>query len=227
MAKKKTLQLQERKAVVAYFRAHYYSDIVSLLSDRTLEWLIATTAVREFNNSTTTTTSSTTTDNTGSEEKKQSSTIIYQEGTPSDICTLILSGSLTVIVGKDDKFQTEMGPWSVLALQALMDKDFTPDFTAFVSSNTTATTATRLLCIDRETFQAAIAATAEEELQRKKELNNIISSEKSESTTTNGYQDRAQMRSNLLAAFQQVLIGNTATTGTNNNINHSKNTNGN
>jgi CRP-like cAMP-binding protein len=226
--KKKTLQLSERKAVVAYLRAHYYTDIVSFLSDRTLEWLIATTEVREFHTgvSSATTTNSMSNNIVHRSYKEgpmlRSSTTIYQEGIPSNICTLVLSGSLSIIVGKDDQFQTDMGPWSLLSLQALQDTDYTPDFTAFVPSSNTAMSSTRLLCIDRETFQAAKAAAAEEDdVQRKKEAKSSSSAKSDTTTTTSGYHDRTQLRSNLLAAFHQALIGNAAVTNGSNNGNNS------
>jgi hypothetical protein len=225
--KKKTLQLSERKAVVAYLRAHYYTDIVSVLSDRTLEWLIATTEVREFHSGTNSVTTTNSMLNNVVHKSYtegttlRSSTTIYQEGISSNICTLVLSGSLSVVVGKDDQFQTDMGPWSLLALEALHDTDYTPDFTAFVPSSNTALTSTRLLCIDRETFQAARAATAEEDdVQRKREAKSLSSAKSDTTTTTSGYHDRTQLRSNLLAAFHQALIGNAAaTTGSNNGNN--------
>lgn len=231
--KTKTLQLSERKAVVAYLRAHFYTDIASLLSDRTLEWLIATTEVREFpygTNSGTATNSMSTnmvhqSNIAGTTE--HSLTKIYQEGIPSNICTLILSGSLSVVVGKDDQFLTDMGPWSVLAVEALKDSDYTPDFSAFVpTSSNTSMSSTRLLCIDREKFQAARAAAAEEDdFPRKRETKSVSSAKSDTTTTTSGYHDRTQLRSNLLAAFHQALIGNnTAVTNGSNHGNMSNHT---
>lgn len=181
---KKTLQLSERKAVVAYFRAHY-NHLVSQLSDRILEMMIATTAVVEFDD-----------DAVDSNEVSEKNKI-YQEGIPSDTCTLILSGTVTVLVGKE-KFRSEMGPWSVLAATALTDNEYTPDYSAFVSSRG------RCLRINRETFLAAQAASVEEE---KWQAHAPSQTKDSLEKRSIGINDRAQIRSELLAVYNNSVAG--------------------
>lgn len=108
-----TLTEAERKAVLAFLRAHY-NDVLSQLSDSNLEEMIAITEVSEIDG--------------GNLE-----TMVYQKGLRSDLCTVVLSGKLTVVAGKDE-FRSEIGPWSVLAIRALLDTNYTPDFSAYVSS---------------------------------------------------------------------------------------------
>lgn len=108
-----TLTEAERKAVLAFLRAHH-NDVLSQLSDSTLEEMIAITEVSEIDG--------------GNLE-----TMVYQKGLRSDLCTVVLSGKLTVVAGKDE-FRSEIGPWSVLAIRALLDTNYTPDFSAYVSS---------------------------------------------------------------------------------------------
>ena len=61
--------------------------------------------------------------------------ILYRRGKHSNVCTLILSGRVTVLAGKD-KFKSEMGPWSLLGADSLEQEDgsYIPDYTAFVTS---------------------------------------------------------------------------------------------
>jgi len=181
---KKTLQLSERKAVVAYFRAHY-NHVVSQLSDRMLEMMIATTAVMEFD------------DDAADSNEVSEKNKIYQEGIPSDTCTLILSGTVTVLVGKE-KFRSEMGPWSVLAATALTDNEYTPDYSAFISSRG------RCLRINRETFLAAQAASVEEQKWQAHAPSQPKDSIERRST---GINDRAQIRSELLAVYNNSVAG--------------------
>lgn len=63
--------------------------------------------------------------------------ILYKRNKPSNVCTLILSGRVTVQAGKD-QFRSEMGPWSLLGADCLEQEDgaYVPDYTAFVSSDT-------------------------------------------------------------------------------------------
>mmetsp|Transcript_3633 Transcript_3633/g.6218 ORF Transcript_3633/g.6218 Transcript_3633/m.6218 type:complete len:290 (+) Transcript_3633:104-973(+) len=63
--------------------------------------------------------------------------ILYKRGKPSNVCTLILSGRVTVQAGKDS-FRSELGPWSLLGADSLEQEDgeYIPDYTAFVTSET-------------------------------------------------------------------------------------------
>ncbi len=108
-----TLTEAERKAVLAFLRAHH-KDVLSQLSESNVEEMIATTEVSEI-------------------DGESLDTMVYRKGIRSDICTIVLSGKLTVVAGKDE-FRSEIGPWSVLAIRALLDSTYTPDFSAYVSS---------------------------------------------------------------------------------------------
>jgi hypothetical protein len=61
--------------------------------------------------------------------------ILYKRGKVTATCTLVLSGRLTVRAGKDG-FESELGPWSVLATDALTvsEGQFHPDFSAHIGS---------------------------------------------------------------------------------------------
>lgn len=64
--------------------------------------------------------------------------ILYKRNKPSNVCTLVLSGRVTVQAGKD-LFRSELGPWSLLGADSLDQEDgspYVPDYTAFVSSDT-------------------------------------------------------------------------------------------
>ena len=60
---------------------------------------------------------------------------LYTRGSSSEYCTLILNGKVTVMSGRDE-FEIEMGPWSVLGADALVEPKnaYVPDFSAFVAS---------------------------------------------------------------------------------------------
>mmetsp|Transcript_31269 Transcript_31269/g.36087 ORF Transcript_31269/g.36087 Transcript_31269/m.36087 type:complete len:87 (-) Transcript_31269:402-662(-) len=53
--------------------------------------------------------------------------ILYSKGVISDTCTLILSGKIVISAGKDN-FQSDAGPWSLIAATAFVDSSFAPDF---------------------------------------------------------------------------------------------------
>lgn len=63
--------------------------------------------------------------------------MIYRRGKVSSMCTLVLSGSLTILAGKDE-FMSEKGPWSMLGVDALTmaEGSYIPDFSAFIASDT-------------------------------------------------------------------------------------------
>jgi metal transporter CNNM len=61
--------------------------------------------------------------------------ILYAAARPSDMCILILAGKVVVYAGHD-QFRSELGPWSLIGMDALRSADdyFTPDFTAYILS---------------------------------------------------------------------------------------------
>lgn len=60
---------------------------------------------------------------------------ITEKGKECDHFTLILSGKIEVIFG-EDKFVSEMGPWSLMGERALTKEKFIPDFDARVARDT-------------------------------------------------------------------------------------------
>ena len=58
--------------------------------------------------------------------------VLYRRGQVSTNCTLVLTGKLAVLAGKD-AFRAEAGPWTVLGAEALSmaEGDYIPDFTAY------------------------------------------------------------------------------------------------
>ena len=62
--------------------------------------------------------------------------ILYRRGKMSNTCTLILSGKVVILAGKDE-FRSELGPWSILGGDSLVvaDGTYIPDYTAFVASD--------------------------------------------------------------------------------------------
>lgn len=138
-----TLADEEVKAVTAHLGTNY-ADAVELLSEGQLRRLVAETPVTEL------------------QEAKQEvgdelpTDLLYEKGTPADCCTLILSGKVTVLAGAEN-FRADVSSWSVLAPNALTDPNFTPDFTAYVSSDPC-----RVLRFSRHAFMAAVDASAVE-----------------------------------------------------------------
>ena len=62
--------------------------------------------------------------------------ILYRRGKYATTCTLILSGKVMVLAGKD-QFKSELGPWNILAADSLLlpDGSYVPDFTAYICSD--------------------------------------------------------------------------------------------
>ena len=119
-----------------------FASAVELLTDVQLARLIATTPVVTLE--------------TAKQELGESlpKDLIYEKGTPSDKCTLILSGKVTILVGAED-FRSDVSSWSVLGKSALEHAEFSPDFTAFVSDGPC-----RCLQISHGDFVKAVDASA-------------------------------------------------------------------
>lgn len=62
--------------------------------------------------------------------------ILYRRGKYATACTLILSGKVIVLAGKD-QFKSELGPWNILGADSLLlpDGSYVPDFTAYICSD--------------------------------------------------------------------------------------------
>jgi metal transporter CNNM len=140
-----SLSFDEVRAVTAHLKTNY-SKVVSPLTEKQLRRLVTEThvsllpaAVQEVG-------------------ETLPSDLLYQKGVENDVCTLILSGKVTVLAG-DDNFRSNVSSWCLLGSGALSDACYKPDFDAFVSSGPC-----RCLRINRASFAAAIDISAVENL---------------------------------------------------------------
>lgn len=138
-----TLSLDETKAVTAHLSKNYPAA-VALLTEHQLNRLIAETHVHLLP--------------TANQEVGEAlpRDLLYEKGTETDICTLLLAGKVTVLAGSDN-FRSDVSSWCLLAAGALNDIAYKPDFSAFVSSGPL-----RCLRITRGRFEAAVDASASE-----------------------------------------------------------------
>lgn len=135
-----TLSEDEVRAVSAHLSSNF-NGIFGRLSQKQLARMIAATPVKEIDKS------------VKEVYEFLPSKLMYEKEVPSDICTLILSGKVTVISGKDN-FRSDVSSWSLLAPRALTDELYAPDFSAYVSSGPC-----RCLQFTKDIFHAAVAAT--------------------------------------------------------------------
>lgn len=138
-----TLSFEETRALTAHLRANY-TNAVSLLTDRQLHRLIGDTPITELPE---------TQQDIGTEEPED---LMYQRGLASGVCTIVLSGKVTVLAGID-KFRSDVSSWTVLGALALKELTYTPDFSAFVSVGPC-----RCLQISNKRFAAAVDASVAE-----------------------------------------------------------------
>mmetsp|Transcript_28430 Transcript_28430/g.71545 ORF Transcript_28430/g.71545 Transcript_28430/m.71545 type:complete len:692 (-) Transcript_28430:62-2137(-) len=80
---------------------------------------------------------------------------LFIKGQPADRCCLVLSGQLRITCS-DDNLESESGPWSTLALQALTSDNYVPDYCAEVI------TTARLLFISREEYRVMLRQASDE-----------------------------------------------------------------
>lgn len=135
-----TLSEEEVRAVAAHLSSNY-STIFGSPSEKQLMRMLAATPVTELDEA------------VKEVNEFLPSTLLYEKESPTDKCTLILGGKVTVIAGQDN-FRSDISLWSLLAPGALNDDLYSPDFSAYVSSGPC-----RCLQITRDIFQAAVAAT--------------------------------------------------------------------
>ena len=138
-----TLSYEETKAVTAHLRTNY-KEAVSLLSDNQLYRLVSETRVTELPAA------------AEEAESHPSSDLVYERGVATDVCTLILSGKMTILAGSD-QFRSDVSSWTVLASAYLTESSYIPDFTAFVSGGPC-----RCLRFTRARYAAAVDASAAE-----------------------------------------------------------------
>lgn len=84
------------------------------------------------------------------EDKAPSSITIYKRGVATQDAYLVISGRVEITAG-DDGFLSEAGPWTLLAMKALTDDLYAPDFTARVSERPA-----RILCIPRRLYRRMV-----------------------------------------------------------------------
>jgi hypothetical protein len=150
------LSSSEANAVTAHLRMNY-SPYVELLTDTQLTRLVSTTPVSTLD--------------TAKHQlgKELPDHLLYAKGVPSDTCTLILGGKVTVLVGAEN-FRTDLSSWAVMGISAFEKSDFCPDFTAFVSDGPC-----RCLRLTRAAFVAAVDASAIERTTIEARLGDTIS----------------------------------------------------
>jgi hypothetical protein len=136
-----TLSFDETRAVTAHLLKNY-PDVVALLTENQLQRLIAENHVQLLP--------------TATHELGQPlpSDLLYEKGLPTDMCTLLLAGKVTVLAGIEN-FRSDVSSWCLLAPGALSNNSYSPDFTAYVSSGPV-----RCLRISRLRFDAAVDASA-------------------------------------------------------------------
>ena len=135
------LSFEEVKAVTAHLRMNH-ADTVKLLSDSQLERLVSETPV---------TTLAKATRKVGKDLPED---LLYQKGVQTDVCTLVLSGKVTIFVGSDN-FRSDVSSWSLLGTSALGNASYVPDFTAYISDGPC-----RCLRLSYARFADAVDATA-------------------------------------------------------------------
>lgn len=113
------LSRSEVDAVTAHLRMNF-SETVRLLTDTQLQRFVSNTPVRQLE---------TATQEIGQDLPED---LLYEKGKQSDICTLILSGKCTILVGSEN-FRSDLTSWSMIGKTALETASFVPDFSAFVS----------------------------------------------------------------------------------------------
>ncbi|CAM9598856.1 unnamed protein product [Ectocarpus sp. 12 AP-2014] len=85
--------------------------------------------------------------------------VLYRRGRTSTMCTLILTGKVVVLAGRDG-FRSDAGPWTVLGADALVEDEgaYKPDFSAHAGSE-------RLRCvrISKASFDTVMSMSKQEE----------------------------------------------------------------
>lgn len=133
------LSYSEAKAVTAHLLANY-SKHFSMLTENQVMRMVSDTVVTVF---------PTATRQLGNELPDD---LVYKKGEPTNLCTLILTGKMTVITGADE-FRTDVGSWTLLGISALKNSNYVSDFEAFVCNGPS-----RCLQFTRESFDQALDA---------------------------------------------------------------------
>lgn len=139
----KHLSESEVNAVTAHLQTNH-SDTFKLLTHDQLMGLVARTPLSNFDEAHR---------EVGEKLPKE---LLYEKDKPSDVCTLILGGKVTILVGSEN-FRSDISSWSVLGKGALENAAFAPDFTAYVSDGPC-----KCLRIKRSEYDCAVDASTVE-----------------------------------------------------------------
>lgn len=139
----KHLSESEVNAVTAHLQTNH-SDTFKLLTHDQMMGLVARTPLSIFEKAHR---------EVGEKLPKE---LLYEKDKPSDVCTLILGGKVTILVGSEN-FRSDISSWSVLGKAAFENAAFAPDFTAYVSDGPC-----KCLRIKRSEYDSAVDASTVE-----------------------------------------------------------------
>ena len=180
------LSTEETSVVTAHLRSNY-SSIFSGLSESQLHRLVSDTPISVF---------PTAAQDFGTNVPQED--LIYVKGEPIDVCTLILSGKVSVLVGVD-QFRSDVSSWTLLAAGALENVNYVPDFSAFVSTGPC-----RCIRISRSRFTSALDTT----ILERTELNRISAAQStSQSEASPSFGQGTSRKTKLVTALQAAIDG--------------------
>eukprot|EP00533_Pseudo-nitzschia_delicatissima_P016068 CAMPEP_0197280056 /NCGR_PEP_ID=MMETSP1432-20130617/20974_1 /TAXON_ID=44447 /ORGANISM="Pseudo-nitzschia delicatissima, Strain UNC1205" /LENGTH=744 /DNA_ID=CAMNT_0042746681 /DNA_START=128 /DNA_END=2363 /DNA_ORIENTATION=- len=133
------LSASEIGAITAHFKTNH-SKPFGLLTDSQLTRLVSSTPVTTLPTA------------TQELDKELPNDLLYEKNVPNDTFTLILSGKVTIFVGSEN-FRSDISSWSVLGGKSLEDKQWAPDYSAYVSDGPC-----RFIQIHRDAFVEAADA---------------------------------------------------------------------
>jgi len=152
------LNSDEVRAVAAHLKMNY-RKAVELISDRQLKELLSSVPVTEIPPAKSCAMVDGKEDGEENGVPTDRSELLYERGVPSDFCTLVLSGKITVMSGAD-RFRSDVSNWGVLATRALTESAYTPDFSAWVVPNPSGSGGCRCIKLDKKAFFGAVDNTA-------------------------------------------------------------------
>ena len=171
------LSASEINAVTAHLKTNH-SEPFKMLTDGQLTRLVSSTPVTTLPTA------------TQELDKELPNELLYEKGVPSDTFTLILSGKVTIFVGSEN-FRSDISSWSVLGGKSLADKEWAPDYSAFVSDGPC-----RFIQIRRENFVEAADASVFE--RRVAESNsNVVRKALSTVSSTDANEDAPSTTSDI------------------------------
>ena len=160
------LSYSETKAITAHLLVNYIQHF-SMLTENQVMRMVGDTSVTVF---------PTATRRLGQDLPDD---LIYKRGEATNVCTLILSGKMTVITGSDE-FRTDVGSWTLLGISALKDPQYKCDFEAFVCNGPC-----RCLEFTRESFINAMDASICEKRELKEDSFRNLELEKLQANAAN------------------------------------------